>query len=261
MLESKKENKSIPYKESHVTDRDVEGKHISRVLILLGTCILAVSIPTWIILTFINRSLLWSVQILFSIALILLNFGIVVNQGFSESKLFVFEANLLDLIGVISIPFHLSTWIFLIPGIAMGALAYFALDIPAAKNSQFGWGTALIAFGSLMTFLHINYHNDLSVAFQMLGLTLLGFTLSKQNYFDRTRIFSKFDATAFRILSVIGLVLFFAGILWFLVVHNAFNGIVWLIEGLTLIISVTKLYRGMWILDTPKWLKGKLRET
>lgn len=53
---------------------------------------------------------------------------------------------------------------------------------------------------------------------------------------------------------MIGLVLLSAEVVRFLVESNAFNGTVWFIEGLTLIISVTKLYKGVWILDTPKGL-------
>lgn len=233
----------------------LEGNEpFSRVLILFGTTFLFFSVILWIgsqrdYLHFMGYAYLF-----FAISMSLLHFGMVVYQGDSESKIFIWQSNALSAIGVVSIPFGLSSWIFLGPGLFMALFAYFVLKIPEARNTQYIWGNALIALSAYITTLNIPYSHYFSTVTQLIGFSLIGMTLYRLGYTKKDRERSRFDYVSFRILSSWGLILSLSIFVWLLILHNSYNGVSWFFEGIILLYAVSKMYEGIWLIKKPSWV-------
>lgn len=233
----------------------IEGNEpFSRALIIFGTIFLFVSVILWIgslrdYLHFIGYA-----YVFFAISMSLLHFGMVVYQGDSESKIFIWQSNALSAIGVVSIPFGLSSWIFLGPGLFMALFAYFILKIPEARNTQYVWGNALIALSAYITTLNIQYFHYISTATQLVGFSLIGMTLYRLGYTNESKVRTRFDYFSFRILSSWGLILALSIFVWLLFLHDTYNGVSWFLEGIILLYSVSKMYDGIWIIWNPAWI-------
>lgn len=182
----------------------------------------------------------------------------VVNSGDTETKVFLIQSNLLSAIGVFSLPFHFNSWIFLIPGLFMAFFSYFVLKLPSARDTQYIWGNALIGLGAYITTFDNEFARYIATGTQIAGFALIGLTIYKGDKESDEFKFSRFDSVSFRLLSIWGLILLLSPLIWIPVLHEVYNGGTWLIEGLGLSYTVTKLYKGFWIFNQPNWFKEKI---
>lgn len=229
----------------------------SRILIFVGTVFLIVAVLFWVGSSFKLFDLLGYGYVLFGISMFFLHFGMIVNQGDTESKMFIMQSNALNIVGILSLPFHFSSWLFLVPGLFMAFFAYFVLKIPEARETQYLWGNILIGLGAYVTTLNGTYFQYVATATQVTGFALIGLTLYRQDYSNETRKYGKFDYYSFRILSIWGLVLLLSPLIWFPFLHSVYNGFSWLVEGMLLAYSVTKLYKGYWLVKNPEWVTNR----
>ncbi len=233
----------------------VQGNEpFSRILILVGTVFLFFSMFLWLGSAIGEFNFLGYGYVFFGISMFLLHFGLVVNQGDSESRMFVIQSNVLNIVGVISLPFHFSSWIFLGPGLFMAFFAYFVLKIPEARETQYLWGNVLIGLGAYVITLNIIYSQYVATATQVTGFALIGLTLYRQDYADKLKKYAEFDYYSFCVLSAWGLILLFSPLVWFPLLHSVYNGVSWFVEGILLSYSVTKFYRGYWLVKNPEWV-------
>jgi hypothetical protein len=226
----------------------------SRALIVFGTIFLVASVVIWIGTLLNYLSFLGFAYIFFAISMLMLHFGLVVYQGDTESKMFIWQSNALSMIGVISIPFGFSSWIFLIPGLFMAFFAYFILKIPEARNTQYIWGNVLIGLGAYLSNFSTPISHFISTGTQIVGFAFIGMTVYRVRQTEEYKVRTKFDYYSFIILSGWAFFLILSIFPWFLFFHKAYYGISWLLEGLALLYSVTQIYSGLWLIKTPKWI-------
>ena len=99
-------DRSAPF--TQATKKASGNEPFSRALIVFGTIFLVVSIIVWIGTLLNYLHFLGFAYIFFAISMLLLHLGFVVYQGDTEAKMFIWESNILSMIGVISIPFDFS---------------------------------------------------------------------------------------------------------------------------------------------------------
>ena len=225
----------------------------SRALIVFGTIFLFVSIIVWIGTLLNYLHFLGFAYIFFLISILLLHFGLVVYQGDTEAKMFIWEANILSMIGVISIPFGFSSWIFLIPGLFMAFFAYFILKIPEARNTQYIWGNVLLGLSAYLSTLSIPISHYISTGTQIVGFAFIGMTVYRVDATEEHKVRTKFDYYSFIMLSSWTYILILSIFPWLLIIHKAYYGITWFLEGMLLLYSVTKVYSGLWLIKKPMW--------
>ena len=153
--------------------------------------------------------------------------------------------------GVISIPFGYSPWIFLIPGLFTAFFAYFIVKIPEARNTLYIWGNALIDLGAYLSTLSMPTSHYISTGTQIVGFAFIGMTVYRIGQTEDRKIRTKFDYYSFIILSSWAFFLILSIVPWLLFIHDAYYGIIWFLEGMLLLYSVTKFYNGLWLIKNP----------
>ncbi len=212
---------------------------ISKGLNVVGTVLLISGIVFWVATNIFGKNYLIQSELIIpaSIAIIQLPFFIEPN---SASKLYIAHSNLLSTIGIISLPFHVNSSLFLVAGLLMSFFAFFIKDVKEARNTEFIWSNILIALGSYFVFTGSLV---IGTPIQVVGIALTTLTLSKTKEIHWTK--SSFDYTSYILISLWAWGLTFSIIYW-LLITKYYSGFSFLVQGILLMVAVGKIYKGVW---------------
>jgi hypothetical protein len=220
---------------------------LARFLLVVGSILFAISVTLGIATQFVAANLMIPAYAIFGAALAIIHVPMLTFPD-DSGKFYIVYTNLLNSLGAASLFLGLSTWVFLLPGLVMAFLAYFVLRVPYARGTEFLWGSALVMIGAAFVLSGNLYAGS---AIQAAGLLLSGLTIGVGfSDYNTDRVF---DRATFRVVSVVAWVLSLGILYWVLIPGNYYIGFSWLVEGVLLGYSVSRLYGGFW----PVWMPAQ----
>lgn len=224
--------------ESYKTTRDWIIA-VSKALNYVGSILMGFALVFWLISEMSGIKLYLQADVLFPTSIAIIQFPFLLDPE-SSSKFYLAHSNLLSMLGIISLPFHLESSLFLIAGLGMGFVAFFIKSIPEARNTEFVWSNILIGVGAYFV---ISGNLAIGTAIQLIGLALASYTLQKTR--EQNIEGELFDKVSFRLLSVWGWGLMLSIVYWVLI-SNYYSGFSFLVQGVLLTFAVGKMYHGFW---------------
>lgn len=224
---------------------------ISRGLNILATILMFTAIVFWFVARLYGIKLSLQSEVLLPTAIAILQLPLIIDPN-SSSRVYLGHSNLLSTIGIISLPFHLDSSLFLIPGLGMSLFAYFIRSIKEAKNTEFVWSNILIAIGSYFVF---SGNWAIGTGIQLLGIALTTMTLMKA--MGGNPQINRFDRFSYLLLSIWSWGLSISIIYW-LCLSDYYSGFSFLSQGVLLMIGTTKIYGRLWPISAPYKLKTKV---
>lgn len=225
---------------------------ISRGLNAVGTILLISALFFWFSSSVTGMHFYLQAELLLPASIAIIQFPFILEPR-SSSKLYLAHSNLLSTIGIISLPFHVDSSLFLIAGLAMAFFAFFVKGLKEAKNTEFIWSNILIALGSYYV---ITGNFIIGTPIQIVGLALTSYTLTRTRQFHFLN--ETFDNTSFILLSLWAWGLSLSIIYW-LVITDYYSGFSFLVQGILLMVAVSRLYHGIWPIYTKNLLRQELK--
>lgn len=222
-----------------------EKRGISRGFLTIGTILMFFAMIIWFLSEFLGFYYFLQSEILIPTAIVIIQASMTLDPS-SSGKVYLFHANLLNAIGIISLPFHLNSSLFLIAGLLMAFFAYFVKGMPEARNTQFTWSNVLIAVGSYLVY---SGNMWLGTPLQVVGIALTSFMLQNAKPVEVSE--HSFDRVSFILTSLWVWGLSLSSFVWF-IDSVYYSGFSFLLEGLFMLVMVGKINHGFWPISSPK---------